>query len=233
MSLPKRQDIKRKSRLQEWREHRKFGEELNPGDLNKIMDLNKTLRDDGKKLGVPQITIDIVPQKYMQIASAADRGYRIKGDGTLSMPSAISFDYRAVDKLTKEELRSIAWHELGHYMFAHFFSDIDNKYFKDYNAYLVSETFADEFAFNRFGDLYIEAQKKLVPLIEDKKEVKTALERIEDVKRMSNYRKKYKKPYWLAVAKRLKVKVEMNREGRRIVGINPTKSVLKGLYVDE
>jgi hypothetical protein len=229
MSLPKKQDIKKKSRYRKWREYKEYGEEINPGDLDKIISLNRTLRDDGKKLGIPQVSIDIYPAKYEAIASAAERGYRVKGDGTFNMPSAISFDYRAVDKLSKEELRSIAWHEMGHYIFSHFFPDIDNKYFKDYDSYLVTESFADEFAYKRFGDVYLRASEKLLILLE-KKDSKVGIDRVKDLKKMAQYRKRTGKPYWLAVADTLKVKVELGHENRRIVGINPRKAVLDGLY---
>lgn len=232
MSLSKVSESRRKSRFQKWRERRTYGEELNQSDIKKIVELNNVLRDDGKRLGIPQVSIEIVPKKYKQLASAASTGYRIKNDGTLNMPTSISFDYRAVDKLSGEELRSLAWHEMGHYIFAHYFPEIDDKYYKDYKSYLVVETFADEFAYKRFGKTFFRAMKKMVELT-PVKERKTDLERIEDLKKLIKYRERYRSPYWVALAKELDVNVDYNPTKRRIIGINPRKSVLRGLYTEE
>ena len=146
---------KKKSRYKEWREKRSMGEEIALSDVMKVVELNRTLREDGKKLGITQVSVEIIPQKYSHMASASEAGYRIKGDGMLTMPSSLSFDYRVVDKLSKEELRSIAWHEFGHYIFAHYFPKIDNSYMKDYNKYLVVEAFADEFAYRDLATLIL------------------------------------------------------------------------------
>jgi hypothetical protein len=207
-----------------------MGEEIALSDVMKVVELNRTLRADGKKLGITQIAVEIIPREYSQMASASEAGYRIKGDGMLTMPSSLSFDYRVVDKLSKEELRSIAWHEFGHYIFAHYFPKVDNSYMKDYNKYLVVEAFADEFAYKRFGDVYIRASEKMMEFGKNKKEKKLMQEHMDDMKRMVKYRKKYKKPFWLAFAKQLGVQVDLDQKDRRIVGIRPNKSVLKGLF---
>jgi hypothetical protein len=233
MSLEKMPSKEKKSRYREWRERRTMGEEISASDVKKVIELNRILRSDGKKLGITQVAIEIVPRKYSLMASASQAGYRIKGDGMLTMPSSIEFDYRAVDELNKEELRSIAWHEFGHYIFAHYFPKIDNAYMKDYRNYFVVETFADEFAYQRFGDVFIEAQEKLIKFANDKKDRKLMNERLSDLKKMARYRKRYSKPFWMKIAKDLGVKVSLDSKDRQIVGINPNKSVLKGLYSEE
>lgn len=232
MSLPSVPEPKKRSRFRRWRERRKYGEELEFKDVHKLVRLNRLLRSDGIKLGIPQINIEIIPKEHEGLATAAQQEYRIKNDGTLNMPSAISYDYRMIRDLSIEELRSIAWHELGHYIFSYYFPDIDNKYYDDFDAYMVTEAFADEVAFKRFGDVYLEASKKIFKFIKEK-DKSADKERVEDIKRMGRYRKRYNKPYWLALAKRLKMKVELKPENRAIVGIKPRKEVLKGLYGSE
>jgi hypothetical protein len=229
MSLPNLPEVKKKGRYGRWKERREFGEAIDVKDVLKIVELNHILRKDGEKLGIPQISIEIIPKKYRMMASASEQGYRIKGDGMLTMPSSLSFDYRVVDELSLEELRSLAWHELGHYIFAYYFPDIDNKYQKSYEHYLVTETFADEFAFRKFGSTYIRATKKLLKF-GPKKDIEVAKERLRDLENMAKYRKKTNKPYWMAFAKELGIKVKPNPKERMIVGIRPKKVVLKGLY---
>jgi hypothetical protein len=58
-------------------------------------------------------------------------------------------------------------------------------------------------------------------------------ERLSDLKKMARYRKRYSKPFWMKIAKDLGVKVSLDSKDRQIVGINPNKSVLKGLYSEE
>jgi len=229
MSLPSVPPSKKKGRFREWREKRAMGEAINQEDVMKIVALNRVLRKDGMNLGIPQVSIEIVPRKYKQLASATDQGYRIKGDGLITVPSSISFDYRLVDRLNEEELRSLAWHELGHYIFAYYFPDVDKKYYKDYESYLVVEMFADEFAYKRFGKLYIKASEKAAKFAskEGREQVET---RLKDLEEMALYRKNKKQPYWLAYAKSLGVKVKYNPENSMVVGIRPSKRVLKGLY---
>jgi len=230
LSLEKVSTKEKKSRYREWRERRTYGEEINASDIKKIVELNQVLRSDGKKLGINQIAIEIVPKKVDFMASANDAGYRIKGDGMLSMPSSLTFEYRVVDKLNKEELRSLAWHELGHYIFAYYFPTMDDKYWKDFNYYQVVEAFADEFAYKRFGKVYMSAIAKTAKLSKNKKDREVAEINNQTLKRMAKYRKRYNKPYWTTFAKQLKVKVEYAPSKRKIVGVNPPKSVLKGLY---
>lgn len=232
MSLPNLPEVKKKGRYGRWKERREFGEAIDVKDVLKIVELNYILRKDGKQLGIPQISIEIVPKKYRMMASASEQGYRIKGDGMLTMPSSLSFDYRVVDDLSKEELRSLAWHELGHYIFAYYFPDIDNKYQKSYDHYLVVEMFADEFAYKRFGSTYIRATNKLLKF-GPKKDVEVAKERMSDLRNMAKYRKETNEPYWTAFAKELGIKVKYSPKERMIVGIRPKKSVLKGLYKGE
>jgi hypothetical protein len=230
LSLPNIPPPKKKSRYKKWRERRSMGEEVSLSDVMKVVELNRILREDGKKLGITQVAVEIIPKEYSHMASASEAGYRIKGDGMLTMPSSLSFDYRVVDKLSKEELRSIAWHEFGHYIFAHYFPKIDNSYMKDYNKYLVVEAFADEFAYKRFGDTYIKASEKMMEFGKSKKEKVLMQEHMDDIYKMVKYRKKHKKPFWLAFAKELDVQVELDSKDRMIVGIRPNKSVLKGLF---
>ena len=63
-----------------------------------------------------------------------------------------------------------------------------------------------------------------------KKEKQLMQEHMKDMKRMVRYRKKHKKPFWLEFAKELGVQVDLGSKDRRIVGIRPNKSVLKGLF---
>lgn len=230
MSLEKVPQKEKKSRYREWRARRKFGEEINASDIKKIVELNRILRSDGKKLGINQISVEIVPAKVGYMAAASESGYRIKGDGMLSMPSSLTFEYRVVDKLNKEELRSLAWHELGHYIFSYYFPKMDDRYWKDFDHYRVVEAFADEFAYKRFGDVYLKAIAKTAKLTKNKEERKIAEINNKTMRRMAKYRKRYKKPFWIAFAKQLKVKIEYAPGTGTIVGIRPPKSVLKGLY---
>jgi hypothetical protein len=230
MSIPKLPEAKKKSRYRRWREKRMYGEEISRRDVEKIVKLNKILREDGRKLGIQQISIEIVPREFIGLAAANDVGYRIKDDGMISLPSSIQFDYKVVDELNIEELRSLAWHELGHYICAYYFGKLDDDYWKDYSKYLVIEAFADEFAYNRFGDTYMSAIEKIYKFAKNKKDQEVFMGNLKDMKRMAAYRKKHNKPFWLAFAKELGVKVELNVDARKIVGIRPNKSVLKGLY---
>ena len=229
MSLPNLPEIKKKGRYGRWKERREFGEAIDVKDVLKIVELNYILRKDGKQLGIPQISIEIVPKKYRMMASASEQGYRIKGDGMLTMPSSLSFDYRVVDELSLAELRALAWHELGHYIFAYYFPDIDNKYQKSYNNYLVTEMFADEFAYKKFGSTYIGATNKLLKF-GPKKDVEVAKERMSDLRNMAKYRKETNEPYWIAFAEKMGIKVKTNVKERMIVGIRPKRATLKGLY---
>lgn len=231
MSLPNLPESTRKNRFKRWREYRRLGEELEVKDVMKMVQLNRKLGADGRRFGISNVGIELVPKIYEGLATASMQEYRIKGDGTLNLPSSINYDYRMIQELSLEELRSIGWHELGHYIFAYYFPDIENGYYRDYDKYEVTEIFADEFALRQFGDVFVNALEKSLRFIgKDASDRKANQERVDICKAMQKYRKRYNKPFWLAYAKKLKVKVEMKPETRAIVGIKPTKDVLKGLY---
>lgn len=233
MSLPNLPPKEKTGRFKKWREYRKYGEELEPKDVLKIVELNRKLGADGRRFGIPNISIELVPKVYPGLATATQQEYRIKGDGTLNLPSAITYDYRMVRDLTLEELRAVGWHELGHYVFAYYFPDIDNGYFRDYDKYEVTEIFADEFSARYFGDAFLSGLQKSLKLIGAKGDDLAANnERIILVKKMLKYRERYNKPYWMAHAKKLGVKVKLSPETRAIVGIKPKKDLLRGMYVE-
>jgi len=229
MSLEKVPAAVKKSRYRQWRERKAYGKEIKASDVKKLVKLNNILRDDGKKLGIPQLSIEIIPKKYKARAAAVSTGYKIQGDGTLNMPSSITYDYYTIDNLSLAELRSVAWHELGHYIFAYYFPEIDDKYYKDVGAYSVAETFADEFAYKRFGNVYIRAMRKLSKM-DKKKAKKDEIALVDAIKETAAFRKKHNRPHWMFLAEQLDMEIKYNPRGSKIAGVNPKKSVLKGLY---
>jgi len=159
MSMDK---IKGPSRLSEWKAKRAYGEAISLGTMKKMETLIPILRRDATRLGIQHMTVGLTPESKKDWAAIQYiQDYRVRGDGVLSIPGGIHYPHDVVELLSTEELRALAWHEFGHYIYSYFFPRSDALYLKDRRHFLTQEMFCDEFAYKRFGDVMIRAQRKL------------------------------------------------------------------------
>jgi hypothetical protein len=197
-------------------------------DIEKLVKLNKVLNSDAKKLGIKSLDITITPKTTSGLAYASSTVYKIIDNNPIAIPSGIRFDYRLIKNLKINELRAIAWHELGHYIFAYYFPAIERKRNKSFICYMISEVFADEFAINKFGQTYLTAVMKIKTERGSVSEADKG-ERMALLKEILAHRERYHRPYWLWLAKKNKVSVQKD-QGTYMIGVKPKIEVLNGMF---
>jgi hypothetical protein len=216
----------------EFKEHQKeLGEPISKEAVKKLENLIPILRKDAKKLGIHNLTVQIVPEKDLDyVASIGEVGYNVIDDGVVGVPGGIQYGLLAVENLTEKELRAMAWHEFGHLIYGYFFPKSYDKDEDDIEHYTVQETFCDEFAYKKFGDVMLSAQLKLTKLYGDPDEKDDILVKINA---MRTFKKRYgKDEYWLSLADTYGIRDEIVFEPYRshMIGVRPSKRVLKGMY---
>lgn len=213
----------------DFKHQKEFGEPITKEALMKLERLIPVLRNDAKRLGIQQITVQIVPEKDLDyVASVGEIGYNVIGDGVFATPGGVQYGYDAVEELTETELRAMAWHEFGHLIYGYFFPSSYARDDDELEHYTVQETFCDEFAYRKFGDILLRAQLKLEG--EDTKEKSDILKKLYGMK---NFKKKYgKHEYWLSLAEAYGIRDEIiyDPENNGMFGVRPKRRILKGMY---
>lgn len=217
----------RRERFTSWRKKRKYGAEMTHSEVWKFETLDRILRKDMDDLGIKQMSILIEPMKTKSGATIHLQALRIKGKEKKIFPVVLIFNYRSIQNLSMEELRSIAWHEFGHFIFGYYYPGITKYYARRHGEHMVEETFANEFAYRRFGDIFVQANKKQGKAVGLYKFHQTM--EIDEVKKMEEYIKQHGYGYWKKVAKDFGISVEYNPKKTIMVGIKPGKNVLGNL----
>lgn len=215
----------RREKFREWREERKYGVEVTPSNLRKYENLESILRKDMDKLGIKQVAVLVRPKNWGP-ASAHRQVYRVKGKEKREYPTMIIFDYKYVHNLNVQELRSIAWHEMGHYIFRYYYPEIANNTHRS-KEYVIAEAFANEFAYRKFGNVYLSAiRKEGVALGMSKTMRKKFINEIKDIKK---HVEKYGYGYWKEVAKKKNIDVKYDPKKSIIMGVKPKAGILGNL----
>ena len=224
MSLPRR------SRYEKWKNKRKYGEPLSRGAINKVSWLMPQLRRDATSLGIQNMTVGIYPKSGEDWAAMIDPiDFQIRNDGVVTVPNGMTYSYEMLDALTKEELRALAWHEFGHYIYSYFFPKSDKLYLKDKDHYYIQELFCDEFAYRRFGDVYINTSRKMDKLGGLRKGESSPMTK--DLLKARAYAKKHgRNEYWLERAKKKGIKPEYEPKKSQVIGVRQRKAVIVDMY---
>ena len=206
-----------------WDDRRRFGAEVTLSDIKKLEKLDRILRKDMGSLGIKPMSI-FMETKKSKATSAHSQVLRIKGKDKKRYPSKLVFDHQYIHGLNVQELRSIGWHELGHYIFAYYYPEIMRRYNRP-EQYEIAETFADEFAYRKFGDIYVKATKKSIKAIDPS----YGSYHIKALKKMKKYITQHGYGYWIEVAKECNVPIKYDPKNTTIIGVKPKKGVLGNL----
>jgi len=215
----------RREKFRAWREERKYGVEVTLSNLRKYEKLEKVLRKDMDELGIKQIAILVRPKNWGP-ASANRQVYRVKGKEKRDYPTMIIFDYKYVQELNVQELRSIAWHEMGHYIFRYYYPEIANNTHRS-KEYEIAEAFANEFAYRKFGSVYMSAIKKEGAALGMSKSMRKKF--ISEIKDIKDYVGKHGYGYWKSVAKKHNIPAKYDPKKSIIMGIKPKTGILGNL----
>lgn len=215
----------RRERFTSWKEERKYGVEMTLSNIQKFETLDRILRKDMDDLGIKQIAVFIEPKKWGS-PSIHRRVLRIKGKDKRAYPSAMIFDYRTVQKLNVQELRSIGMHELGHYIFEYYYPGIA-QYPRRMKEHDIIEAFANEFAYRRFGSIYINAIKKAMKATGVPKSAQKM--NMKELRKMKEHVEQYGHGYWKEVAREKNISVKYDPKSSIIICVNPKREVLGNL----
>lgn len=217
----------RREKFREWKRGKVSPVEMTRSTINKFNDLSKLLKRDMKDLGIEQVAITIDPKKSKDVVTSHIIQLRIKGKQKEQIPVHIQFNYRLVENLNMQELRHVAWHEFGHFIFKYYYPEMSRRYSREVGKYMVEETFADEFGYRRFGKDYIKTSDKVFKLgkanEEDRKNYKGFW------KEMTAYIEDNGYGYWKSVAKAYNVPIKYNPKNTIIVGVKPKAGILGNL----
>ena len=206
-----------------WDDRRRFGAEVTLSDIKKLEKLDRILRKDMGSLGIKPMSI-FMETKKSKATSAHSQVLRIKGKDKKRYPSKLVFDHQYIHSLNVQELRSIGWHELGHYIFEYYYPEIAWRASRP-NQYEITETFADEFAYRKFGDVYINATRKAIKAVDPS----YGNYHIKALKRMKAYIKKNGHGYWKEIARLCNVPIKYDPKKSIILGVKPKRGVLGNL----
>jgi hypothetical protein len=212
-------------KLVAWDEKRRYGVEVTLSDIRKLEKLDRILRKDMDELGIKQVALSINP-KEGKLTAAGIQVLRIKGKNKKRYPSSIIFDYKYIQNLNVQELRSIGWHEFGHYIFEYYYPEIARLSGRRAEQYEITETFADEFAYRKFDDVYIDATRKAVKVVYG---ADYDSYHVDLLKKMRKYVKQHGHGYWKEVAKEFDIPVKYDPKKARIIGVKPKKGILGNL----
>jgi len=194
-------------------------------DTEKILALSNILRKDADMLGIKNISLSVEDKQ-----SDVFNSYTImanKQGMQVTLPTYIGVEYKLIDKLSLDEMRSVLWHEFGHNLFTALYPEIGIKYTWDSKNpyYDVAEAFCDELAYKKFGYTYLIASLKADKYTFGKKNWKTISMRvmpmIEDIEKNGF-------GYWKRVAAKNGIEVKISKTSGGL-GITPNKRALEGL----
>lgn len=217
-----------RERWRRWKEEFRYGVEMTRADINKFSKLTKILGMDMGNLGLGRIAVTIIPRRRKYVAFAGSQTLRVEGKAKVRFPRQVSLEYRGFKDLSVQELRSVAWHEFGHFIFSKYYPSIDEKYrSKSGKEYEVSEAFANEFAFRKFGNVYVRASRKYFEAMGiPEKDIK------KDIKHLNDMRQHIKENgygYWKQIARELDIPIKFAPRSSIMMGVNPKKHVLGSL----
>lgn len=195
--------------------------------INKFDDLNKILKRDMKALGIERVAVTISPFRKKGLAGVNIAQLKVEGEEKRRIPLYITFDYRLVENLSTQELRHIAWHEFGHFIFRYYYPSIAKDYQKKTGALEVEEAFADEFAYRKFGEDFARTIIKLSKI--DK--ISSEKRKLEKAywKELRAYVKENGYGYWKGFAKENNISIKYDPKNTTIIGVKPKKHVLGSL----
>ena len=218
----------RREKFIAWRKRRRYGVEMSKIDIKKFGNLTTVLKKDMETLGISRVSILINPGKTKYGAAVESQVLQIEGEGKRRFPVFVIFDYRGIQKLSVQELRSVAWHEFGHFIFGYYYPGISQNYTdrrkKDYK---VEEAFADEFAYKKFGDAYIRSSKKHFESLGLYKVDQKFY--MDNLKKMRKHVKQHGYGYWKVVAKENNIPVKYAPRSSILEGVKSKKHVLGNL----
>lgn len=214
----------RRERIRAWGDNLVYGAEVTRSDLRKLEKLDKILRKDMNELGIKQMSIFIEPTRWGS-TSAYGQTLRIKGENKKIYPDKIAFDYRHIQTLNIQELRSMGWHELGHYIFDYYYPEI-TKWYDQPKQHEIEEAFADEFAYRKFGEVHIDAARKAIKAMGGSPVGSRHMKKLE---KMKKHIEQHGYGYWKTVAKKHGISVKYDPKSSMMVGVRPKKETLGNL----
>ena len=202
-------------------------------DTQKIQDLMTLVQKDAKTLGINNVSLAIEDKENAMYSTSSGLCTPVP----MQIPTIVTVGYPDIENLSLEELRSVMWHELGHYIFPVYYPEIDEQYDKVveqkdfyqkpklHPAYYIVQTFCDELAYKKFGKTYIVAFSKLERMENKEYRYKDDWERLFP---MMDYVDKHGFGYWKQLAKEAGIEVKrVNRSS--VPGVKPNLKILDGL----
>jgi hypothetical protein len=197
-------------------------------DTKKILKLAAVMKKDAELLGVGNVSfafkdagIDVYTTYSVLMGN--------KGEHNIVMPRAINVEYELIDKMSTNEMRSILWHELGHHIFSVYYPSIAKT--DDRNGNKVEEAFCDEFAYMKFGLLYVVAYMKIMKYGKEfSKDPKGSYAYgIDRIFPLVDYNREHGVGYWKHLADDLGVEVKYNPGKAKVLLVKPNREILDGL----
>jgi len=214
--------LDKKRRLMFWRRVKQADvpKKYNTAKIRRVM---KILQKDAHLLGIDNVALAVESDNSSFYSAMSG----LDGEKPISIPNTVNIDYDKLENLSLDEIRSVLWHELGHFILPVYYPDLDKKYEdkKAPGAYYVVQSFCDELAYKKFGKTYFVAFAKLEKMEPANQKFKEDFERLFP---MMEYVDKHGYGYWKELAK--KYNIELKKINRASVpGVKPNVALLDGL----